>query len=75
MLLQFGADGEAFAGEKRRDPFGGPGALAGFVDARQGLERNGFGDLFGECASQVVPVAAHCEGGGTNGAAKIESKI
>ena len=72
MLLQFGGDGEAFAGQKSGDPVRRPGALAGFVDVRQGLQRDGGFDGFGERAPQVVPLTAHGEGGGTNGAAEIE---
>ena len=74
MLLQFGGDDDGFAGEKGGNPLRGPGAFAGLVDVRQGLERNRFGDSLCERAAQIVPVPTHGEGGGTNGAAKIKDK-
>ena len=52
MLLQFRGDGETFACEQGCDPIRGPGALAGFIDSRQGLERDGVGDGIGERAAR-----------------------
>jgi hypothetical protein len=51
VLLEFRGDGHGLAGEQRRDPFGGPGALAGIVDAGKRLQGNGLGDIVGERAA------------------------
>src|SRR5579871_2227916 len=74
MLLQFGGYRQAFSGQDGCDPVRRPGALAKFVDARQGLKRDGGFDGIGERAPQVVPLTAHCESGCTNRAAEVEDK-
>ena len=66
--------GHRFAGEQRRDPLGRPGPLAGVIDARERLQGDGLGDILGESAAEVVPVAAHRERRGPDRAAEIEGE-
>ena len=61
MLLQFGGNGDGLPGEQRRNPFGGPGALARVIDARQRLQGDGSARVIGQRAAEIVPVAAHGE--------------
>ena len=74
MLLQFRGDGDGLAGEQRRDPFGGPGALAGIVDAGKRLQGDRLGEVIGEGAAEIVPVAAHRERRGPDAAAEVEGE-
>ena len=55
MLLQFRGDRDGLAGEQRCDPFGGPGAFAGIVDAGQRLPVHAHPD--GGFAGQYVSTA------------------
>ena len=74
MLLQLRGDGDGLAGEKRRGPFGGPGAFAGLVDPRQRLQGDGRARVVGQRAAEIVPVAAHGERGRADRAAEIEGE-
>ena len=74
MLLQLRGDGHALTAEQRRHPFGRPGAFAGVVDPREGLQGDGLGDVVGQRAAEIVPVAAHGERGGADRAAEIEGE-
>ena len=72
MLLQLRGNRDVLARQKRRDPFRGPGAFAGIVDPGERLQRDRFGDLVGERAAEIVPVAAHCQRRRADAAAEIE---
>ena len=74
MLLQFRGDRDRLTGQQGRDPIRRPGAVAGIVDPRQRLEGDGFGDVVGQRAAEVVPVAAHRQCGGADRAAEIEGE-
>ena len=74
MLLQLGGDGDGLAGEQRRHPFGGPGPLAGIIDARERLKRDRLAGTIGQRAAEIVPVAAHRERGGADRAAEVEGE-
>jgi len=56
------------------DPFGRPGALAGIVDAGKRLQGNGLGDIVGERAAKIVPVATHGERGRADRTAEVEGE-
>ncbi|KWT79668.1 hypothetical protein APY03_5068 [Variovorax sp. WDL1] len=66
--LLVGADRHAFVQQAAFDPFGGPGAVALTVDAREWLE----GDF--AIRAQVVVFAAQAEDGGPHGAAHVEGE-
>ena len=72
VFLHVRRDRHAFAHEDRHDPVRRPGAFIGVVDAGKRLQRNRCLCPFREAAAQVVPVAAHGEGGGADAAAEIE---
>ena len=74
MLLQFWGDSDGLAGEQRRDPFGSPGALAGVVDAGKRLQGDRLGEVVGEGAAEIVPIAAHRERRGPDAAAEVEGE-
>ena len=74
MLLQVRGDGDGLAGEQRRDPFGGPGALAGIIDPRKRLQGDRLREVVGEGAAEIVPIAAHGERGGPDAAAEVEGE-
>src|SRR5260370_1119356 len=60
-LLHLRRDGHALAGQDRGHPFGGPRPLAGVFDTGEWLERNGIGDILGNCTASILPVAPHGE--------------
>ena len=74
MLLQLGRDRHALAAKQRRDPFRGPGALAGIVDARERLQGHRLGSLVRERAAEVMPVAAHRQGRRPDRPAEVEGE-
>src|SRR5271156_872964 len=74
MLLQFRGDGDGLAGEQRGEPFGGPGALSGIVDAGKRLKGDRLGDVISERATEIVPIATHGEGRGPDAAAEVEGE-
>ena len=76
MLFGGRVNHHAFAGQHRRQPFGGPGALAGVVDPSKRLQGNGSAVAFlgMQRASEILPVAAHAERGSADRSTKIEGE-
>ena len=74
MLLGFGANGHAFAGKDRGQPFGGPGPFGSIIECRERLQRDGRERLMDQRAAQVMPIAAHGERRGPDRPTEIEGK-
>src|SRR3546814_9965325 len=76
MLFGGRVNHHAFAGQHRRQPFGGPGAFAGVVDPCKRLQGDGSAvALLGmQRASKILPVAAHAESGSADRSTKIEGE-
>ena len=74
MLLGFGADGHAFAGEHRGHPLGGPGPFGGIIECRERLQRDGRERVLRQRAAEVVPIPAHGERRGPDRPPEIEGE-
>ena len=74
MLLGFGADGHAFAGEYRGHPLRRPGPFGSIIECRERLQRDRLERVLGKRAAEVVPVATHGKGRGPDRAAEIEGE-
>ena len=74
MLLEVWRDGDGLAGQQGRDPFGGPGAFARIVDPSQRLQSDRCIVFTCKCAPEIMPVAAHGEGGCADRPAKVEGE-
>ena len=66
--LLVGADGRAFSQHPAFEPFGGPGAVALLVDARERLERDVA------VRAEIVVLAAQAQDGGAHRAAHVEGE-
>jgi hypothetical protein len=63
-----------FTRQKHRDPVRRPGALARVVDAGKRLQGDGLGNVLGERAAEVVPVASHGERRCADRTAEVEGE-
>ena len=74
MVLGLRIDDHILAREDRGQPFGGPCALGGIVDAGERLKLHAVAGLVGKHPAQILPVAAHAERGGADAAPEVEGK-
>ena len=72
VLLRGRVDGDAFLGEDRRHPLRRPSAFGRIVDLGQRLQRDGVLGSRRQAAAEIVPVAAHGDRRGADGAAEVE---
>ena len=74
MLLGFRSDLDPLTAQDRTDPISRPAAFRDIIDSGEGLERNEFRALAGERATEVMPVTAHGDRGGSDRSAEIEGE-
>src|SRR6266478_4656371 len=72
MILGFRRDFDLLTAEDRGDPLCCPATLRWIINRGKRLKLNEFRRFAREHAADVMPIATHCNGGGTYGTAKIE---
>ena len=72
MILCFRRDFDPLTAEDRGDPLCCPATLRWIINRGKRLKLNEFRRFAREHAADVMPIATHCNGGGTYGTAKIE---
>src|SRR5882762_2606367 len=72
MILCFRRDFDPLAAKKRSNPLCCPTTLRWVINRRKRLKFNEFRGITREHAADVMPIAAHGDGGGAYGTAKIE---
>src|SRR5262245_25997072 len=74
MILRLGGDIDLFTRKHGREPVRGPPPFRHLVDKGPPLKGDRLGNVLGQGATKIMPVALHCECCGTDGSAEVEGE-